>query len=531
MKLLMKRIFVFICLAIACVGFAAPAHALSIGDLQTQIQELLARVAALTAQMNQMTSPDVTVLTNTHATSAAYPHRICALLNRNLSHGMSGDDVRGVQEFLQREGFFTVSPTGYFGPMTGQAIEKWQAREGLSPVGAFGPLSRERLRLWCGGGAVNHERFSASPVQGSAPLTVVFDTWLSGYRMASTYFTIDFGDGTSERAADCYAPADACLAAGQNKHTYTSNGVYTAVLSKVIDSCAGNQMCTAAVQVTPIAKQQITVGAVACTKEYAPVCASKQVYCITTPCNPVQETYSNRCTALADGAQILYEGQCRTDWQNPVDDPQCKSWYDGCNSCSRETSTSPAMCTLRACFVQEKPYCTGYFGNTSSNKPPTISRFSGPTTLGINETGTWSIEASDPENEQLSYSVRWGDEAQVYPVAALSAYRSFSQNTSFTHGYARSGTYTVTIIVQDSRGQSAETRSTVVVRDSIVCSQEYAPVCGRPTGCANTCPVGMYCAMLCQLNAPVTYSNRCYMSAAGADLIHVGACTATSGTY
>lgn len=35
----------------------------------------------------------------------------------------------------------------------------------------------------------------------------------------------------------------------------------------------------------------------ACTMEYAPVCASVQVQCITTPCNPVKQTFSNSCMA------------------------------------------------------------------------------------------------------------------------------------------------------------------------------------------------------------------------------------------
>lgn len=42
----------------------------------------------------------------------------------------------------------------------------------------------------------------------------------------------------------------------------------------------------------------VTVAPGVCTMDYNPVCAKVQVQCITTPCNPVRETFSNRCMAL-----------------------------------------------------------------------------------------------------------------------------------------------------------------------------------------------------------------------------------------
>lgn len=49
----------------------------------------------------------------------------------------------------------------------------------------------------------------------------------------------------------------------------------------------------------------------ACTMEYAPVCGLVQVQCFTEPCNPVPETFSNGCSACAQGNVISYtQGQC-----------------------------------------------------------------------------------------------------------------------------------------------------------------------------------------------------------------------------
>lgn len=53
---------------------------------------------------------------------------------------------------------------------------------------------------------------------------------------------------------------------------------------------------------------------VACTMEYAPVCAKVQVQCVTTPCEPVYETFGNACTMNANkNATFAYNGECK-EW-------------------------------------------------------------------------------------------------------------------------------------------------------------------------------------------------------------------------
>jgi hypothetical protein len=53
----------------------------------------------------------------------------------------------------------------------------------------------------------------------------------------------------------------------------------------------------------------------ACIEIYAPVCASYQVQCVTTPCNPVPKSYPNSCFACADNNVISYTegGVCASD--------------------------------------------------------------------------------------------------------------------------------------------------------------------------------------------------------------------------
>lgn len=509
--------------------FVAPfaASALTTDDVQARIKELLAKVSELTAQINVLKSQ---VNTNTTVSSTpaspAYQHRICNLLSRNLMQGVQGDDVRGLQEFLQSEKALTAEPTGYFGALTAAALRKWQSSQGVDSVGSVGPKTRDRIKMWCGGGEISGQRFSATPTRGNAPLSVTFNTWLSGFRVPSVSYVLDFGDGTSERPTDCNAPADACVSPGQNTHAYAANGTYTATLTQITDPCGGNTMCKAPIQSQVVGKLQIVVGPVACTKEYKPVCGSKTIYCITTPCNPILSTYGNTCMMQADGATFAYEGQCRTETSDPSTDPQCKSWYDGCNSCGRSTPGGPAMCTLKACVAgaMTRPYCTGYFGD-STHRAPTISGFSGPTTLKVNEVGTWTVKASDPEGQELSYNISWGDEGQYTASGIRTSLPVFIQTSSFTHIYSLPGTYTVSVSARDSDGKEAKVSITVKVSgDTVACTMNYDPICGRPSGCANTCSPGMMCTMECRLHDPITYSNSCTLTAAGAEYLYAGEC-------
>ena len=52
----------------------------------------------------------------------------------------------------------------------------------------------------------------------------------------------------------------------------------------------------------------------ACIEIYAPVCAQVQVECVTTPCNPVPQTYPNSCFACSENRVISYtDGACGGD--------------------------------------------------------------------------------------------------------------------------------------------------------------------------------------------------------------------------
>jgi hypothetical protein len=53
-----------------------------------------------------------------------------------------------------------------------------------------------------------------------------------------------------------------------------------------------------------------------CIDIYQPVCATVKVLCVTTPCDPVQETFANSCEACMSSLVSAYtEGACPVDPQ------------------------------------------------------------------------------------------------------------------------------------------------------------------------------------------------------------------------
>jgi peptidoglycan hydrolase-like protein with peptidoglycan-binding domain len=84
------------------------------------------------------------VLTST--ASAAYfdsaPAPRCDVqINRTMQTGSEGIDVSVLQDFLNRAGFLTVTPNGYFGPATKAAVRAFQAENYISTTGNVGPMT------------------------------------------------------------------------------------------------------------------------------------------------------------------------------------------------------------------------------------------------------------------------------------------------------------------------------------------------------------------------------------------------------
>ncbi|MDB5254019.1 MAG: hypothetical protein JWL80_85 [Parcubacteria group bacterium] len=126
---------------------------------------------------------------------------------------------------------------------------------------------------------------------------------------------------------------------------------------------------------------------VICTQQYQPVCALKQVQCVTAPCNPVYQTYGNSCQMSAGKATYVHDGECTGNEPAPgssnqtyVPPANCVAYYDGCNSCAKQANGAVA-CTLRACTTQQAGYCTKYATTTSGTKPTSTTVITSTTTV------------------------------------------------------------------------------------------------------------------------------------------------------
>lgn len=209
------------------------------------------------------------------------------------------------------------------------------------------------------------------------------------------------------------------------------------------------------------------------------------------------------------------EPRATTTVADPGSNPQCKAWYDGCNNCSRQTPGAPAMCTMRACIWnnQAEARCTEYFA--SSTTTSLNVSLSGPSTLLVNQMGTWMLKLSG-KWIRPTYAVSWGvatttdAEAGIWDLANNG--QSIIGNLALLlHTYKKAGTYTITATVTDEGSTSAikpqqQVSTTVSITDllgtttdPIMCTQQ-AIQC--PTGFHRQ--IGPGCAQSCIADATST---------------------------
>lgn len=82
----------------------------------------------------------------------------CFQFTRNLSRGMTGNDVMELQKILKAKGHLVIdTPTSLFGPMTQAAVVKFQATNSLEQVGMVGPKTRALLNV-CEGGLTDSQK-------------------------------------------------------------------------------------------------------------------------------------------------------------------------------------------------------------------------------------------------------------------------------------------------------------------------------------------------------------------------------------
>ncbi|MEK7509777.1 MAG: peptidoglycan-binding protein, partial [Patescibacteria group bacterium] len=152
-------------IALGLVLFALPALAMTNAELQQYIDE----INAAAQQGRSLPQPATTAPAPlpaapkpaTSPTSAAQPanttvsyNGTCPIIKRLLTLGAKGEDVSALQRYLTETGDYTYGQTtGYFGPVTQAAVQRYQARNGIvssgtpdsTGYGAVGPRTRAAI--------------------------------------------------------------------------------------------------------------------------------------------------------------------------------------------------------------------------------------------------------------------------------------------------------------------------------------------------------------------------------------------------
>lgn len=145
-KMNIKKTIITATVALTMVAMIAPAaSAVTIADLQAQINALMAQLQALQGTTSTGSTPAVCV---------------GITFSRNLTVGSVGSDVKCLQALLNTSASTQVSTSGagspgmettYFGSRTLAAVRIWQAQQGWTPASQIGPLSRANLNAWLSG--------------------------------------------------------------------------------------------------------------------------------------------------------------------------------------------------------------------------------------------------------------------------------------------------------------------------------------------------------------------------------------------
>ena len=107
---------------------------------------------------------------------------------------------------------------------------------------------------------------------------------------------------------------------------------------------------------------------------------------------------------------------------------------------------------------------TSFITKAPADTSPVITSVTGSSTVTAGIQGTWSVNASDPQNEPLTYNVDWGDTGGIM-MALFAAIQQpiYLQSSTFTHTYANPGTYTITVTAKNSSGLSTTATTSVEV--------------------------------------------------------------------
>lgn len=359
---------------------------------------------------------------------------VCTTLEHNLYIGLrdrgTDGEVSELQAFLKAEGYMSNASTGVYGVSTYKAVREFQKDNDIRATGAVYGATRAAI-----------EDMSCDETDGSlsitgidAPSSLMTDeegTWTVDTESSgegSLHYSVVWGDENT--FARFFSMEEKTQSSATFTHTYASEGTYTPRFTVTDDE--GNTVSedAATVTVSDDADQDVTITSLSSTSGYA------------------GDTITVTGAGFAADSDV-YVGGTKVDADVASDTSLTfkvpsigKGSYDV--YVENENGTSN---TLR-------------FELKEKSVRVSVSGVSAPTRLSVDEEGTWTVNA-DTNADQLTYSVNWGDEnGSMFRGKSAETVQSSS---TFTHSYAKEGTYKPTFTVSDGTGHSSKVSATVVV--------------------------------------------------------------------
>jgi len=242
--------FIFALVLFVSVPFVARAQTAE--DLRAQIASLLERIYALQQQIQQPTQIGTTgSISTAPVQTGTFQYSGCPDLQYNLERGMRDANVAAEVSMVQR--FLAQDPTlypegevtGYFGPATERAIQRFQVKHGIVVAGDYestgygrvGPRTRWAIKNSCGTatgtgatGTVQTYGFTVSPTFGSPALTTTAAFEYTG--STCTSYVLDWGDGSVPATSQVQALSNCSndLVKKEMTHVYSTAGNYAVTL-------------------------------------------------------------------------------------------------------------------------------------------------------------------------------------------------------------------------------------------------------------------------------------------------------------
>ena len=376
----------------------------------------LVLMCGISGVANAQTSSSVTNASVSAAgspTSVVSSGPICFPFPVNIWYGATDsatqNGVTDLQDFLSQQGYFNSAyiGSGHFGPLTLQAVQKFQLANSLPSTGYVGPLTRALITRHCGVPTPTPSTLSinsVSPVQAPVGATVT----IYGSDFTSNNTILMDGDVVAQNVAAIYPP--------------TPTPIY---------NCPPGAMCA-----TPATSNVSSADA-------------------TFICPP-----GAMCSNPGNGSlnEMLTFTVPSSLSPNCPNDSVCPMYMRLVTPGQYTVTVQNSNGTSNAVNFTVGP-------TISSNPGPlTITGLDAPSSLAVGQTGTWTVHAmTSAGSGELHYSVDWGDNS-AYPAAMMEPEAaSVNTSSSFTHAYQTAGTYTATFTVSDDFGHSASTSSTITV--------------------------------------------------------------------